>query len=272
MNKHFQSLKTQAERFAYLKANKSELIAFKKSAIKFCDSQLPMAEEGLTQTVKALSTSTENDTETTIKRTIIGNTYNWMDSHDDVHVGSTFGKSIGEKVGKIWHLHDHEQKMTAKVGIPERIYEQEVKWRDLGISKDGSTTSLMMDSTILKDYNKMMFNEYKSGNVDQHSVGMYYVKVDLALNDINSPEEYKVWNQHIASIGNKKRATDKGYFFAVSEAKLIEISAVLQGSNELTPTISAKDNEPLEDTQNKKPLEDTSETQIKTRSKVHVYY
>jgi hypothetical protein len=272
MNKHFLSLKTQAERFAYLKANKAELVAFKQSAIKYCDAQLPTAEEGQEQVIKALSTSTENDTESSIKRTLIGNTYNWMDSHDDVHVDNTFNKSIGERVGKIWHLHDHEQKITAKVGIPEKIYEQEVKWTDLGISKSGTTTALFMDSNILKDYNSLMFNEYKSGNVDQHSVGMYYVKVELALNDKDSVEEYKVWNQYINNLGNKKKAEEKGYFWAVKEAKLIEISAVLQGSNELTPTIEAKDNEPPKDTQEKKPLEDTSNKQGQGSQKVPSYY
>ena len=69
--------------------------------------------------------------------------------------------------------------------------------------------------------------------VDQHSVGMQYVKIDLAVNDEDYEEEYKLWQDNIDQIGNKEQAEQKGYFWLVREAKLIEISAVLLGSNEL---------------------------------------
>ena len=131
-------------------------------------------------------------------------------------------------------------------------------WTDLGVNKVGTTTVVAMDTNILKDYNPMMFAQYKEGDVDQHSVGMYYVKVELAVNDAEEIEEYKVWNQYINDIGNKELAEENGYFWAVKEAKLIEISAVLEGSNSLTPTIEAKDIEPLlEDTQKTEPSLDT---------------
>jgi phage protein D len=39
-------------------------------------------------------------------------------------------------------------------------------------------------------------------------------------------------------IANKEVADENGYFFAVLEAELIEISAVVKGSNTITPTIS----------------------------------
>jgi hypothetical protein len=38
-------------------------------------------------------------------------------------------------------------------------------------------------------------------------------------------------------IANGEVADKKGFFWAVKEAKLIEISAVISGSNELTPTL-----------------------------------
>ena len=85
---------------------------------------------------------------------------------------------------------------------------------------------------------------------------MYYVKIDFAVNDKEHKAEFKTWNDNIENIGNREKAEELGYFYAVKEAKLVEISAVLQGSNELTPTIEAKDIEPLKDTQNE-PLKDT---------------
>ena len=165
---------TKKEEIDYLVKHNKEIIEFKKAVVKHTTPTTTDKES--CSTVKALSTSKEHDTDNVIKRTVIGNTYNWLDSHGDVHLEGTFGKSISERQNKIWHLHDHEQKITAKVGIPSKIYEEKVEWSDLGIKKAGTTTALMMDSDIRKDYNNLIFQEYKDGNIDQHSVGMYYVK------------------------------------------------------------------------------------------------
>lgn len=218
----------------WLITNKSELIEFKKSALKFADPcgsvNSPIA--------KSLNTSHKDDIASgVIKRTIIGNTYNWMDSHDDVHLKNAFEKSISERQTKIFHLHDHEQKITSKVGKPIAIYEKDIAWKDLGIEIEGGTQSLMMDSNIMKSYNAQVFDSYLNKEINQHSVGMMYVKIELAVNDPEMKQEYSAWSKNIGVIGNKEEAIKQGYFFAVSEAKLIEISAVLQGSNELTNTI-----------------------------------
>ena len=247
---------TKKEEIDYLVEHKKEIIEFKKAVVKHTTPTTTEIENPSVE-FKALSTSKEHDTDSTIKRTVIGNTYNWLDSHGDVHLDGTFGKSISERQNKIWHLHDHEQKITAKVGIPSKIYEETVQWSDLGIKKAGTTTALMMDSNIRKDYNNLIFQEYKDGNIDQHSVGMYYVKIDFAVNDKDHKAEFKTWNDNIENIGNRESAEELGYFYAVKEAKLVEISAVLQGSNELTPTIEAKDIEPEESTQPTEPLSST---------------
>jgi hypothetical protein len=246
---------TKKEEIDYLVKHKKEIIEFKKAVVKHTTPTTTEAENS--STFKALSTSKEHDTDNVIKRTVIGNTYNWLDSHGDVHLDGTFGKSISERQNKIWHLHDHEQKITAKVGIPSKIYEEKIEWSDLGIKKAGTTTALMMDSNIRKDYNNLIFQEYKDGNIDQHSVGMYYVKIDFAVNDKDHKAEFKTWNDNIESIGNRESAEELGYFYAVKEAKLVEISAVLQGSNELTPTIEAKDIEPEQSTQTNEPEKST---------------
>jgi|SRR3990172_3025207 len=228
---------TQAERIAYLIKNKKELIEMKKAAIKFTDQFGAVASEQLAN--KALNTSHVDDLSTgIIKRTIIGNTYNWMDSHSDVHLDGLFSKSISDRKEKIFHLHDHEYKITSKVGTPTNIYEKQVPWSDLGIDFTGKTTSLMMDSNISKDMNPLIFGQYLSKEINQHSVGMVYVKIDLAVNDAEQKQEFATWGKVINRIANKEKAIKQGYFWAVSEAKLIEISAVLEGSNELTPTIT----------------------------------
>ena len=161
-----------------------------------------------------------------------------MDSHDDVHLDNVFSKSISERKTKIFHLHDHEYKTTSKVGEPLNVYEKQLAWSDLGINKSGVTMALMMDSEIMKEYNSLMFKQYLANKQSQHSVGMQYVNIQLAVNDKDYKDEYAAYKSYIDRIGNADKAAEQGYFWAVKEAKLLEISAVLEGSNELTPTVA----------------------------------
>lgn len=218
-----------------LVANKAQEIELKKAQIKHCKGGLNSVAN--TNTVdKGIYSNSEGK----LERTIIGNTYLWMDSHEDVHAKGCFSKSIKERGDRVFHLHDHKFERTAKVGNPIKLYEEEISWKDLGVNKVGSTQALHMDTEIIKAYNAQIFDEYKNGLVDQHSVGMQYVKIDLAVGDDEYEEEYKLWVDNIDQIGNKEQAEEKGYFWLVREAKLIEISAVLLGSNELTPTLGER--------------------------------
>ena len=251
--------KTKKEEIEWLISNKSELIEMKKATLKFSDIAITPSFE---VTNKALNTNYNDDPATgMIKRSLIGNTYNWMDSHDDVHVGNTFGKSIKERANKVFHLHDHKHEVTAKVGRFTSIKESEIKWSDLNVSKEGSTTVLIADSDIREKLNKDVFNQYLDGEIDQHSVGMRYVKVSLAVNDEDYPEEKKTWDEYYHKLGNPERANEKGFFWAVKEAVLIEISAVLMGSNELTPTV--QNIEPSNDTQKTEPSQDTQKEKVR---------
>lgn len=250
----------RAQKFEYLMDNLNDIIETRKSAIKFTDNIGFNIEQA---TNKGLFTSHKDDPKSgVIKRTIIGNTYNWMDSHDDVHVGSTFGKSIKERgASKIIHRHDHLALLTAKVGEFSNVYEKNVLWRDLNVNKDGFTTSLFGDSSIQQYRNPIIFQDYLENKIDQHSVGMFYVIMELAIDD--NGDQYKkrkeLFDKYIGLIGNKAEVLEQGYFWAVSEAKLIEISAVTEGSNKLTNTVQnippsndTEKSEPTKVTQKKK--------------------
>jgi hypothetical protein len=233
----FQSKK---EFFAYLVTNKSDLAEMKKAARKFTDAfgTTPLQANAN----KALNTNYQDDVESgKIRRTIILNTYNYLDSHDDVHMDGVFADSIKDRQDKIWHLHDHQYQLTSKVGKPSAIYEKKVSWADLGVNKAGDTTALFMDTDIIKGWNEKIFQMYLTKEIQQHSVGMRYGHIELAINDPEMKEEYAVWNKCIDHIGNKEKALEQGYFWAVSKAELYEGSCVLEGSNQLTPTVN---NEP----------------------------
>lgn len=237
--KNATAFKTKKEFINYLIANKAAIIEEKKSVVKFAPPCVAdVIESGV---LKSDNTEHKDDlTRGKITRTVVGNTYNWMDSHDDVHLDGLFSESIAARQDKIWHLHDHEQKVMAKVGKPISIYEKSLPWNDLGVDKAGNTMALLMDSSIQKDYNKSVYNQYLNKEINQHSVAMQYEKIDFAVNDPEYKDEFAIWSKNIGKIGNAQKANDTGYFWAVSQAKLIEISAVLAGSNELTPTMDNK--------------------------------
>ena len=251
-----QDFGSQKELIEALIKNKEEIIDQKKGKIYF--SQGVENKKIKLKASKALETKNE-DTEEVLNRSIIGNTYFWMDHHDDVHLENTFGKSIKERKGKIRYYRDHENKVGSKIGRFKSIDQIKVKWRDLGIEKDGKTICLIADAEIIKAYDPSAFAQYKNNEIDQHSVGMIYVKIRLAVNNPDYENEYKEYQKYIHKIGNREKVDEKGYFWAIYEAKLLEISAVIDGSNELTQTIDNKadeshsiENEPSKDTLKKK--------------------
>ena len=216
--------------------NKAEIIKLKKAQLKKGD--IINFDTNAQITTKADGYSSDTDTE--IHRTIVGNTYGFMDSHDDVHFKGIFSKSIKENGTKVLHLHDHVHELAAKVGTPLEVYEKEVSWADVGLKTGGMTTALLMDTRIEKERNPNIFKDYLNGSINQHSVGMQYVKIDLAVNDPKEVEEFSTWNKYKDEVINIEKAEQQGFFWAVTEAKLIEISCVIAGSNELTPTLESK--------------------------------
>lgn len=239
---------TKKELFDYLVANKSDFEALKKSIVKTTDPVVHDITSDKVGANKLITNFSQDDVENgIIKRTIIGNTYGWLDSHGDVHIPNCFAKSISENKN-IFHLHDHKYEVAAKVGTPIKIYEQNVTLEALGLNKVGYTQCLCMDSEIKKSYNEMIFDQYLTKQINQHSVGMIYVKLFMCINDPDYKEAYANWNTYKGYVINISDVEEKGYFWAVTEAKLKEISCVLMGSNELTPTVEEKKTEPSEDT------------------------
>ena len=245
------------ELFKYLVDNKAYLVDAKKSDIKIADalSVMPWRTQEHTEAEKGKFLYENDENAGVLKRTIIANTYNWLDSHDDVHLNGIFAKSITEKGAKAPHLHDHLFELGAKVGQPIGFSERDISWRALGQSKTGMTQALFMESKVLKSYNAGIYDEYLNDQIDQHSVRMRYINLALAVNDSeNYPVEYKVWQDTIARLGNRAQAEAQGYYWAVSEAALIEVSAVLLGANELTPTLGNKE-QSLDDAETKEKVE-----------------
>jgi len=217
--------------------DKKEAILLKKGALKFTDSPVlepigATVKEG-EQNKALLERNLPLDTEGAVYRTIIANTYNYMDSHDDVHLNNVFKKSLEENKN-LFLLHDHKFEVTAQTGNILKAYEQQGRFIYYGYNSPLDTQALLMDVEIEKVKNQLVFNEYKAHKINQHSVGMYYVKIDLAIDNADDKEAYARYRKYLPQIGNAHDVEKKGYFFAVQEAKLKEASAVLMGSNPLT--------------------------------------
>lgn len=224
--------------FKYLSENKKELATMKCQQRKFSDSVIFHKAQ---HTSKQTAEKADINTSETSNVTFIGNTYYWLDSHGDVHLQDSFAQSIREQgpqgSNKIFHLHDHRFEIVAKVGNFTSITEQGYSWRDLGVDRDGVTQALTLQSQLVRDWNPRVYYAYANGEIDQHSVGMQYIRVELAINDPMFEAEYALWQEVFPRLGNPEAALAEGFFWAVREARLFECSCVLLGSNTITPTL-----------------------------------
>lgn len=232
----FQSKK---ECFNYLIKNKTKLVNQKKSLPIFSDPSIytPFSKS------KSFSTKSEdqetNENEIDVK--LVGNVANWVDSHMDLILPNAPLRSIKNRKHLIPHLHDHEHKIAAEIGDVEDIYLEDISLLDLGLEMEGSTQALIMESKVKREYNERAFLKYKNKKAYQHSIGLQYIKLELAINNKNEEKEYDFFKKYYDQIINKESVDSSGFFWVIPEYKLIEISLVLFGANELTPTLDSSD-------------------------------
>lgn len=229
------------ELFKFLVENKSALIAQKKSLIKHteaisCNPVLFNIKDD--KVVKAASTPPADAESVRVK--VVGNSALWCDTQLDVLLPDSWKRSIKERKGMMPHLHDHIHEIGAEVGDVRNVYSQDISLTDLGLTKTGTTQALIWETDVKKVYNPMIFEKYRTGKIKQHSIGLQYVKLELAINDPENEKEYDFWNKYISQVLNPDVPEEIGFFWVVSEIKVLENSAVLFGSNILTPTLEVK--------------------------------
>jgi len=228
---------TKAELFNWLRENKDDILYQKKSEFKMADGFC--ANVGQLKDLN-VSKADNTDSEVVKVRAIINTTY-IRDSHKDVHIDGIWKKTLQENK-RIKHLQEHQMSFTKIIADKEdlRAFTKKYDWKELGYDVEGKTEALVFDSTVKKSRNAEMFKEYKEGNVDNHSVGMHYVKIKFAMDSTEEDDEdlKAEFDKHIDKIANKEEVQKDGYFWAVYEAKAIEGSAVPMGSNQITPTLN----------------------------------
>lgn len=264
-NKEFQS---KEELFKALIDNKKELVSIKKSVTKNADA----VSFGYLDTSVKIDTNKEDvqgqmQNPEVLNVKVVINTTNFLDSHGDVHVNGIWNKSVKDNVSFL-HLQEHERDFDKVITDTAKGYVQSMAWKKLGLPYEGKTEALIFESAIDKKRNEFMLNQYANGWVKNHSVGMRYVSLELAINtEAEYDKEYKdLWDEFYPIIANKETADERGYFWVVKEAKIIEGSAVVMGSNSATPTLENKDFEAvLTDTSKDEP---PLSTQTEKKNKV----
>lgn len=185
------------------------------------------------------------------------NTTNWYDSHGDVHIPGLWKKSISDNKRNGFYLLDtHGRHFQDVIAESCAAATKTMSWKELGLTITGTTEALMFTGIIEKARNEYMFDQYEKGYVKNHSVGMRYIKMLTCIDDDDYPVQKENWDKYIKEVANREEAEESGYFWAVLEAQIVEGSAVLFGSNNVTPNTEATlipSKTQVEDTTNQPP-------------------
>lgn len=229
----------KAELFNYLRLNKDILKRKKIASFKNADA-CTVNYADFTNDIVVKEFGAISDDPNILHKRVIINTTNILDSHGDVHIKGLWKKNINESKTRS-HVQEHSLKFDKIIsdGTDLKTYTKEYTFKELGFDYEGTTEALVFDSIIHRKRNPFMFEQYENGYVKNHSVGMYYVKLELCLNSDSKYDkvEKENFDKYFPLIANKREFEEINYFWAVLEAKAIEGSAVVIGSNQVTPTI-----------------------------------
>ena len=237
----------KSDLFAFLRENKSKLIAQKKALPTISDD----LEFGYTKTatVKTFGTKAKDNAEPVegeLPVDIIANMSGYCDSQQDVMLRDSWKKSItevgpsGQKI--VYHLKNHDYSMDAIVGKNPVFTSRDIDLSMFNIATDiKKAQALICSSTVMQKYDEKLYNLYEDGQVLNHSIGLQYINIVLCLDSTEEEDvqEKKNWDKYYPQVINKDKVDNYGFFWAVIEAKILEVSAVLYGSNPITNVLNS---------------------------------
>lgn len=184
-------------------------------------------------------------------KTII-NTTNVIDSHLDLHLSGIWNKTVKDNPYS-FHLKQHERVFESVLSRRAKSFNERMNFKDIGVAVDFEMDANINLFILERKKHSFMFDQYVDGDVNQHSVGMMYVDYDVAWYDEDSKKEMDFFNEMKALAINPEVADEAGYIWIVREAKKREGSAVVFGSNSITPTLYVKNYEPQSSTYKMEP-------------------
>ena len=141
------------------------------------------------------------------------NTTNIMDSHKDVHIPGLW-KKHWPRINHCTTCRNTRCHSTKSYRTEVNPTTKSISWKSLGFNYEGNTQALIFESTIKESRNPFMFDQYRKGYVKNHSVGMQYVKILMAVDSTDKywAEEKAVWDEYIRQVVNAQAAKDQEVF------------------------------------------------------------
>ena len=214
---------------------RSKLMEYKNNANKIVD---------ISNLEANFTPKTGDITGDVIRVKAIINSTNIIDSHLDLHTRNTWNKSVKENK-TTYILQEHANKFTHVISRKGKNINESMNFKDFGFD-DMDFTANISEFILKREDNPFMFDQYAQGKVSNHSVGMLYVlgKLELAIYDEDSEKNMAFFEKYKEQAINPEVADDNGFFWVVSEAVKREGSAVVFGSNPITPTLEVLNYEP----------------------------
>lgn len=269
MKKFIPNNLTGKDLFDYLVKNEALIFHAKKSVTKEADSfySAPLFVDDKGNIVTKAETAEPLQAEGNRLRVVpVINTTNWYDSHGDVHIPGLWKKSLSDnKRNGFYLLNTHGRRFEDVIADECAGMTKNLSWKELGLDISGTTEALIFNGIVEKDRNEYMYEQYLKKRVKKHSVGMQYMKMLTCIDDEDYPVQKENWDKYIEMVANREEAEESGYFWAVLEAKIMEGSAVLFGSNTVTPTLETTllgKTSSVEDTNDQPPLSTESQPSI----------
>jgi len=235
---------TKMDQTRFIKNNFDEMRQIKMSEYKTNSSALI---DNIT--TKEYEPVIENITSDIIHVKSVINSTNIIDNHLDLHMPEIWNKTVSDNPYS-YHLKQHKAEFENVISSKAKSYNEKTNFNKIGLDIDFKTTININEFILEKSKMPFMFDTYINGDVKQHSIGMIYVNIDLAYYDEQSEKQMAFFEEMKKKAVNPDVADEYGYFWVVYEAKKREGSAVVFGSNSVTPTLWVKNYEPsLKDTQ-----------------------
>ena len=215
--------------------NSENFITERKKQIKIV---VPLEEE--LERIKELENQAkDNDSEDILKKKIIASNSDFCDFYLEVHA-----KGLWQPFQNVSFKYSHENGLSGIVNADIKVKTEDVTWKSIGANYEGVTEVLSAEIVLEKEYmilpeHKHLYNLYKKDKINQHSVGMVILEMKLAADssDTNNKAYKDLYDEYIDKIVNKDFVKRYGYFYLVTKARLLEISAVEFGANRITPTL-----------------------------------
>ena len=191
---------------------------------------------------KEVVSSDINNTEDSVEVVGVGIISNYLDSHNTMFTRACLEDSLNNT---ILHNADHIRDFDHLISNEITTSVERMSLRSLNVDNDSDVDVFKFKSVFEKDDNPSMFRQYKKNRVRYHSIEFDWnsrieylcINPEYAGNERSYAEN---WEKYYPLLINKEVADKRGWFTTFEKAPILAVSAVVLGSNRITPTLSVR--------------------------------